>query len=102
MKKKLLLTLCILGLVFAHSVLAEPKEKGKPAATYEVKITITYNAVLGQEAAEIAKQALVDHGERACQVGVKIKKGGDTQLIDITNPPQYLWVQDELTTLQAR
>jgi len=44
--------------------------------TYEVRLTIKYNAVTEQEAADIAKAALAAHGQGACQVDVNIKKNG--------------------------
>lgn len=54
-------------------------------ATYEIKITIKYNAVTEREAAEINRKALAEHGEGACQVEVKIKKKrDDSNNLDIT------------------
>lgn len=43
---------------------------------YEVRITVTYNAVSEVKAAEIARKALARHGEGSCQLEVKVKKNG--------------------------
>jgi len=79
MKKKLLLILCILGMALAPSVLAE--EITVKPTTYEVQITVVYNAVTELEVGAIAGMALMQHGHKSCEIKVNIKKNRMSDLV---------------------
>jgi len=69
----------------------------KKPVTYKIQLTIKYNAVSETKAAEIARKALVRHGEGACQFEVKIKKNGDNQGLTITGTSPT-WLNGTLIT----
>uniref|UniRef100_A0A6H1ZEK4 Uncharacterized protein n=1 Tax=viral metagenome TaxID=1070528 RepID=A0A6H1ZEK4_9ZZZZ len=80
MKRIFIIILVSLAMMWGPVLAATPpgltdSDDPKPV-TYEVRLTIKYNAVTEQEAADIAKAALAAHGQGACQVDVNIKKNG--------------------------
>jgi len=68
----------------------------KKPITYEVRLTIKYNAVNEAEAAEINRKALARHGE-ACRLEVKIKKNrGNLDGLTVTGTsPTWHFVNPE-------
>jgi len=73
--------------------------------TYEVRLTVKYNAVNEAEAAEIARKALARHGEGACQLEVHIEKNGNdnTNGWVFSNPGNDLYtITGDSTTLEVK
>jgi len=66
---------------------ATVEKKAKPV-TYEVTINITYNAVSPEKAVELVKE-MTDRHSPACKVDVRVKKGGNDEILVINSDTVY-------------
>jgi len=94
MKRIFIIILVSLAMMWGPVLAATPpgltdSDDPKPV-TYEVRLTIKYNSVTEQAAADIAKAALAVHG-RACQVDVNIKKNGGNYITATLDGTGTIW-----------
>jgi len=82
--KKLIMALPLI--VMAMAAPTHAADKNKKDISYEVTISVTYNAVLIEEANRIIKETMVDHQD-ACKTEVKARKVGT----DILSADQGLY-----------